>query len=290
MHVGELLGRHAGRPRGTDLPDARRTIQRVLAMHLRISISSLVAFPEREVDDETVARFEADLEALERGRPEAHILGTVPFLDWEFHCDARALIPRPETEALAGLVLRLLHEHRPPYRVLDLCCGGGVLGLSMALSFPDAYVVLSDSSAEALALCGENITRHQLGGRTQLLEGNLWEPIPLTRFDLIVANPPYVAAEDEVSASVLQWEPRDALYSSDRGMAHIKAILTSLGDYLARDGLAAFELGHAHYETLTPWLLKLKLSGAFLWEKDPYGVRRYLIYDPSGRLPGTTRD
>jgi len=284
MDVRAFLTENKGRPHRTELPDPNATLHRLLAKHLDIGVGSVLAYPERELEPGTRAAIERDLRALEAGRPEAHVLGTVPVLDWELLCDERALIPRVETETLAGLIIACYADREPPRRILDLCCGGGVLGLVMTLRFAEAYTVMTDISAEALALCAENVALHQLEERTQLVCGDLWDAVPSTRFDLITANPPYVAHDDRVGDSVRDWEPDLALYSDDQGTAHIKAILTRLGEFLAEDGLAAFELGHNHEDVLSPWLLELDLPGRFLWRKDSFGVRRFLFYDPTGRL------
>ena len=282
MDVQTFLTVNKGRPQGTELPDPGATLHRLLAKHLGVTTASLSAYPERTLAPEITDPLERDLLDLERGRPEAYVLGNIPFLDWDFRCDDRALIPRVETEALAAMVIACYAAQEPPRRILDLCCGSGVLGIALALYFPDAFAVLTDLGESALTLCAENTADHGLTTRTQILQGDLWDPVPPIRFDLIVGNPPYVAREDEVGASVRDWEPDLALYSEDQGTAHIKAILSRIGDFLAPDGLAAFELGHNHEDALSPWLLHLDLPGRFLWQKDPFGVRRFLFYDPTG--------
>ena len=276
MTIAEFLARPL--PEAPGLIHAERTVRQLLADRMGCQMGSLDAFPERAIPADVLTRLETDLTQLAEGHPPAHVFGHVPFLDWDFKIDARALIPRPETEALCYFVTRRYAGKKPPCRVLDLCCGSGVLGLSLALTFPESSVVLTDLCPNALALCEENAALHGLRNRVQLCEGDLWHAVnEEDRFDLIVANPPYVAADDRVEQSVRLWEPPVALYSERGGTAHIEGILKRLDHFLAPNGFAAFELGHYHAETFVPQ--PGGLTGAFSWEADPFGVPRYLIYD-----------
>ncbi len=273
--VGQLWAEHRA-----VLPKRLTRLARQLIAHrLGMDEAAVLAFPERAVDDAAAMRLRADLADLAAGRPAAHLFGRAPFLDWEFLCDARALVPRPETEALAEAAIARLRA-RPPRRALDMCCGGGVLGLSLALAFPAVQVWLADVSAEALALCRDNIRLHRLAARAHVAEGDLWRALdPDARFDFIIANPPYAAAGDPVQASVRRYEPALALDSGDDGMAHAKAIVAALPRRLAPDGLAALELGHRHRHSLEPWLRERLPEDGWRWTRDPFGVTRFLWID-----------
>ena len=258
---------------------AARDLRRLAAFRLGVSEAHVLAFPERLLEAEQLTRLQVDVDDLRKGRPAAYIFGEVPFLDWDFTVDERALIPRPETEALADWVRRRIAA-RPPQKILDLCCGSGVLGLALGKSFPEAQVTLTDLSEPALGLCQENAARLEMTTRTRILAGDLFGAISAPEtFDLIVANPPYVAEDDRVEQGVLGHEPHLALYSEDSGMAHIKAILDGLDAHMAAGGLAAFELGHNHQDLLDPWL-KDRFPGKNTgWVADPFGVLRFLFYD-----------
>jgi len=248
-----------------------------MAERMGVDETALLAYPEREAPAPVAERIRADFVELAAGRPPAHLFGHAPFLDWDFLTDPRALAPRPETEALAARVIQLV-KRRPPRRILDLCCGGGALGLALTLAFPESRVLLTDLSAEALALCQENVHKHRLEERVRLRQGDLWAAVPPNeRFDLIVANPPYVAAGDPVEPSVLVYEPELALFSGDGGMACAKRILAELPERLERRGSAALELGHEHHRMLAPWLEQRLPPGSWRWERDPFDTPRFLF-------------
>ena len=258
----------------------RRNTLELIAFRIETPKAFALAHPERSLTSRQAEQLRTDLRQLAAGRPPAYILGTHPFLDWEFIIDERALIPRPETEDLCRLVLERYQTRPEPARILDLCCGSGVLGLSLALSFPHARVLVTDLCPEALALCGENIRRFRLASRVTSARGDLWAAVPAgERFDLIVANPPYVAQTDQVQDQVLDFEPHQALFSGDGGSAHIKAILKALPTHLAPGGLAAFELGHHHRRTLAPFLRRLPDPTFFRWQSDLFHIPRFLFCD-----------
>lgn len=265
-------------PRLQQVADAR-ILRQLIAFRLQSNEANLLAHPELLLEISMVTRLEQDVAQLVAGRPLAFVYGFLPFLDWDFACDERALMPRPETEALMARCLVLLASRKEPLLLLDLCCGCGVMGLSLALAFPAALAHLTDLCPKALSLCKENAAEHNLTERVLLFQGDLWAAPPSqSRYNLIVANPPYVASDDVVAQSVLDYEPHDALFSADAGMAHIKKILVQLPQRLLPGGLAAFELGHLHHQKLLPTLKRLETHGNFHFEEDPFGVPRFLFY------------
>lgn len=279
MRLADCLTELASFWHERDGVDPRLTLRQLTAHRLGLSTGQLLADPQRRLSDDQVHQLCADVARLNRGEPLAHVLGDIPFLDLTLRIDARALIPRPETEALTEQVIEQLRD-RPPQRVLDLCCGSGAIGLSIAHAFPHSQVWLSDASPAALAVAEENVRELGLAKRCHLRCGDLWQALePGLRFDVVVANPPYVAYVDPVADSVLRFEPHVALFSEDHGLAHIKRILRELPQFLTRGGMAAFELGHHHQTQLNPWLRQLKWPGHFRWRQDPFGVPRFLFYD-----------
>jgi release factor glutamine methyltransferase len=168
------------------------------------------------------------------------LLGTVDFLGRIFTSDARALIPRPETELLVD---KLFKRHPvPPKRIVDVGTGSGVLALSLAAQWPDTEVHAVDISEQALALALHNATNLGLQDRVQFHQGSLLTPLSGT-FDLIVANLPYIPSADISSLSrEVQHDPKLALDGGPDGAVLIRELLNSAPQYLA--GLLALEIGH----------------------------------------------
>ncbi len=197
---------------------------------------------------------EAELERIRplvrrRGRrePLQYVIGEVEFHGLRLKADRRALIPRPETELLVETVIGRRPE--PPARVLDLGTGGGAIALALARAWPGAAVMAVDRSGEALALAAENAARAGLGDRVSFALSDWFSALsPDARYEVIVANPPYLAAEEVAAAEpeVREHEPAEALASADGGRAAWRAIFRAAPKFLAPGGLLAVETGTGH--------------------------------------------
>jgi len=177
--------------------------------------------------------------------PTAYLVGRAWFAGHEFYCDERALVPRsPLAELISGEFEPLLHE--PVGKVLDLCTGGGSIGIATALLWPECEVELTDISKDALDLAKKNVDLHGLGDRVKVIEGDLFGNID-SRYDLIIANPPYVSLQeyDELPAE-FTCEPSLGLISTDAGLQIPLKILRDSVDYLSDDGLLVLEVGYSH--------------------------------------------
>ena len=191
-----------------------------------------------------------EIQRLLRRRIEEHVplpylLGRAWFAGLEFGCDQRAIIPRSPIAEL------ILHDYQPwyagpePSRILDLCCGGGCIGLAAA-HYSNARVDLVDLDPQALALAAENRERLGLNDRVAIHQSDLFDELPGQRYDLILSNPPYVDASDLAGMPAeYHHEPELALGSGPDGLALTRRILASSTDYLAETGLLVVEVGNS---------------------------------------------
>jgi release factor glutamine methyltransferase len=171
-----------------------------------------------------------------------HLLGTVEFFGRTYRCDARALIPRPETEQLVEKVLAEVGN--PAVRVVDVGTGSGVIALTLALERPEASVTAVDVSREALALAGENAALHGLSERVDFLESDLLAGVA-GPFDVIVANLPYIATGEMAGLSPeVRRDPVLALDGGDDGLALVSRLIESAPVFLSAGGVLALEIGH----------------------------------------------
>lgn len=182
---------------------------------------------------------------MDQREPVAYITGEAWFAGHRFLADRRALIPRSPIAELIGNRFEPLLQ-RSPARILDLCTGGGCIGIAAALEFPEAEVVLADISEEALQLAAANTELHQLRERVTSVRSDLFSELQGT-FDLILCNPPYVAAAEiaELPAEYAQ-EPALGLLSEDEGLQIPLQILRQASGFLADDGLLIMEVGYSH--------------------------------------------
>ncbi len=188
--------------------------------------------------------------------PVAYLTGEAWLRGVRFLADARAIVPR---SLLAEVLDASLEDWLPdaPADVLDLCTGGGSLAVLAALRFPDARVVGVDVDAAPLALARENARLHDVDGRIEWRQGDLWAPLDERRFELVLCNPPYVNARSmRALPPEFRAEPLHALAGGDDGMALVRRILADAHRHLAPDGALLLEIGHeaAGFEAAFPRL------------------------------------
>ncbi|HLF98303.1 MAG TPA: peptide chain release factor N(5)-glutamine methyltransferase [Methylococcaceae bacterium] len=203
----------------------------------------LRAWPERELSSEQAVRFLALLERRARGEPTAYLTGSREFWSREFRVTREVLIPRPETELLVDLALERLPVERP-VRVLDLGTGSGALAVTLALERPLAEVTAVDACPRALEVARGNALRMS-AANVRFVLSDWFSAIPETEFDLIVSNPPYVAAEDpHLQENGLPFEPIAALAAGTDGLDAIRRIVPAALFRLAPGGALLLEHGY----------------------------------------------
>lgn len=251
--------------------DARRNMQFLVAHHLKCTRMDLYLRFDEPLEEKVLAPLRVDLKKRGERIPLQHLLGSVAFHQHEFSTDARALIPRPETEELVEWLIS--HLPSAPATVLDMGCGSGVIGLSLAAAWPDAAVTLADVSQDALSLAQENA--HRLGlTNGSFVETSLFSAVEGT-FDLIVANLPYVPEKDRASLTpeVLH-DPALALFSGNDGLDLIRVFCGQVKSFLNPGGIVAMEIGHDQSEITMDLLHAAGLAEVTVM-KDISGIARF---------------
>jgi len=232
--VSSLLAQAAQR-----LPD--RLERDLLLCHvLGCERTALFAHPERAVDALVAAQYLALVLRRTEGHPMAYLLGHREFYGRQFMVNSAVLIPRPETEVLIDWALHLGLDQA---RVVDVGTGSGCIALTLACERPDWLVLAIDRSPEALSVCQANrraLSAHQVITR----EGDLLAPVRGQCFDLIISNPPYVAADDpHLSRGDLVHEPAMALAADNDGLGVLQRLIAQAPAYLHRGGWLLLEHG-----------------------------------------------
>ena len=272
MTVLEILQSTTGYFKKHGVESPRLNAEHLLAHALKRKRIELYLEFERELTEEELAPLRDLVRRRGQGEPLQHLLGTVEFAGRVFVCDKRALVPRPETEQLVELLKsRIPH---PASRILDVGTGSGVIALSLAAKFPEAGVVATDVSDDALALARENAAR--LGVEVTFAKGDLLDGIA-GNFDLIVANLPYVAAVDRGALSrEVRHDPEVALFGGERGDEIVRKLIEAAPASLKPGGLLALELGLGQADDLAA-LMAEKNYHDIKAEADYAGVTRFLF-------------
>lgn len=183
--------------------------------------------------------------------PLQYVMGEVEWSGLKLKTDRRALIPRPETELLVEIVTENLSA--APARILDLGTGTGALALALLARYPEARATAVDESEEALSLARENAASVGIAERVDFLASDWFSAVPAgARYDVIVANPPYLTAEevDQATPEVRTFEPHRALVAEEEGTSDLLHIIACARAFLAAGGLLAMETGIAQHARL----------------------------------------
>lgn len=228
------------------VPDPRLDAEWLLAHVLGMDRLAMRMSGTAQLTPQQEQRMASLLLSRTRRTPLQYLLGTQGFYGLEIRTDARALIPRQETETLCetGIAhLRALGPLPPP-AALDLCTGSGAIALALRHECPFAQVSASDASAEALSLARENARR--LGLSVDFFAGDLFDAVGERRFDLILSNPPYIPSDEcaRLQPEVLR-EPRMALDGGADGLDFYRLLTARYRDALRPGGWLVLEIGYA---------------------------------------------
>jgi release factor glutamine methyltransferase len=274
MTVLEVLQATTAYFKKHNVESARLNTEHLLAHVLGRKRIELYLEFERELTESELAPLRDLVKRRGEGEPLQHLLGTVEFCGHVFLCDKRAMVPRPETEELVEILKAEIQN--PKSKMVDVGTGSGVIALSLAANFPEAQIVAVDVSHEALSLARENAARLTLGDRVQFLKRDLLENIE-GKFDLIVANLPYISAQERntLSREVLH-DPEVALFAGERGDEVLRELIVQAPSRLRPGGLLALEIGPGQRQGLLSALAEKNYRD--IYSKNDYnGVTRFLF-------------
>ena len=238
-------------------PVDSREARLLLASAGGFSEASVLAFPERELAPQAESLFRAFVQRRVSGEPVAYILGRKEFFGIELAVGPAVMIPRPETELLVDLALQKEFSS-----LVDLGTGSGAIALAVKKFRPAARVVAVDASVEALSVARMNSDRLRLD--IEFCHGRWWEPLAGQRFDLVLANPPYVAEADP-HLGALVFEPGMALTSGPDGLDAIREVIRGAPEHLTPGGWLLLEHGMGQEAAVLRLLQDAGLETALSW-------------------------
>jgi release factor glutamine methyltransferase len=209
----------------------------------------LAAHGDAELTVQQAMAFDVLARRRHNGEPVAYLTGRREFYGLDLEITSDVLIPRPESELLVELALMRIGKADPTH-LLDLGSGSGAVALAIASQRPAAHVLGVDVSPAAIALARRNAQRLRVPN-AEFIESDWFERVPRSGFEVIAANPPYVAEDDpHLTEGDLRFEPGGALRGGIDGLRAIRAIVTDAGAYLASRGWLLFEHGHHQAEAV----------------------------------------
>ncbi|MHC4107819.1 MAG: peptide chain release factor N(5)-glutamine methyltransferase [Planctomycetota bacterium] len=219
-----------------------------------------------------------------RHEPAQYLVGETWFYGRRFFVDRSTLIPRPSTEALIEHVLQW-HRAVPGHAdalIADIGTGTGCIAVTLAALIPQARIVATDVSADALALAAENAQQHEVADRIEFRQGALLEPLEalgLGRFDVICSNPPYISDPEweQVAPNVRNYEPASALRGGADGLDVIRPLIAEGERFLRPGGQLVVEIGHAQHDAVLELVKATAALTAPMVLKDHEGLWRVLV-------------
>ena len=253
--------------------NARRDAELLLLHVTGLTRAELMTHPNRELSESQMSAYRAAIARRARNEPVQYITGTQEFYGRSFAVTPAVLIPRPETEHLVESALAL---HAAPKRILDIGTGSGILAITLALELPNAIVIATDTSAEALAVARQNAAALGAIDRIHFVESDLFAALADERFDCIVANPPYVATDEVLEPQVRDYEPVTALYAGEDGLALYRRLIPQAFEHLEPGGHLLLEIGHGQRDAVAGLLRAGSFEGIRFID-DLQGIPRVAI-------------
>lgn len=249
----------------------------LLETRMGLSHSELWMEMSRELEPNHEEQFQADFDRYLAGEPVQYILKTAPFYGYDFLVTEDVLIPRPETEELVACAETFLKKH-PVMNVLDVCTGSGIIAIALKKAFPNITFTASDISGPALAVAKKNALL--LNADIRFVETDLLETFKHNgeRFDMIIANPPYISEAEKVVMSdyVLKNEPSLALFAENDGMAIYERFVDNLKYVLNTSFWVGVEIGYTQGERVKQLFEKSYPHSTVLIHKDINSKDRYV--------------
>jgi release factor glutamine methyltransferase len=274
------------------IENARLEAELLLAGLLGMRRLDLYLQYDRPISEAELTQYRAYIIRRSKREPLQYILGRAAFRKLELQVDRRVLIPRPETEVLVDQVLHWLgtsgradQRNNGKPLVLEIGTGSGAIALSLAQE-AEARVVATDVSAGALEVAQANAHRLGLAEHIEFRAGELYQAAQAgERFDVIVANPPYIGEteRDTLAPEVREWEPALALFGGPDGMSMIARIVTGALDWLRPGGLLALEMGAHQGAAVTGLLAARGAYASVRMHRDLAGRERVVLAESSNR-------
>jgi release factor glutamine methyltransferase len=278
MRLGEALDQAVTRLANEGVDSPRLDAELLLTHVLEVNRAAILARPDQRLTPKELTRYRNLVTRRASREPLAYILGHREFYGLDFAVDARALIPRPETELLVEHALSIARQLDPPLQIADVGAGSGAIAVTLAVHLRQAALYALDDSADALSVVAENARRHHVDSRVHCLQSDLLSALP-GPVDLITANLPYVTSEEwpDLAPEIRDHEPRAALDGGPDGLVLIRRLLATAGPCLRPGGAFLLEIGASQGAPVTALTRKHFPQARVQVHQDYAGLDRLVI-------------
>lgn len=237
----------------------------------------IMVYDEKKLTQEQEEKYFRSVEKIEKGIPLQHLTHQQEFMKMNFYVNKDVLIPRPDTEILVEEVIQIAKQIHAK-KILDLCTGSGAIAISLARYIQDSQITATDISSKALEVAQKNAKKNGVENQIAFLPSDLWEEIPKEKYDIIVANPPYIKREIiKTLDEEVQKEPLMALDGGWDGLDFYRKILYQAHEYLKYGGYLCLEIGYDQKIDVIELIEQEEKYINTYGKKDLYGNDRIVI-------------
>jgi len=279
----EAINRAASQLAAAGVTTARLDAEVLLRHAITRDRAWLLAHMQEELADDHRDSFERAVARRVRREPLQYITGRQEFWGLEFMVTPDVLIPRPETELIIESAVRSVRDRNRPQRIIDLCTGSGCIAVCLAKELPQARILATDTSSQAISVARGNARQNGVADRIRFLEGDLFSPLEELdihgQVDIIVSNPPYVPSGDfsALQPEVRDYEPKMALLAGPDGTQVQRRIINEASRFLMNHGLLIVEMGLGQADPLAQLIRQRKDYGSLEILKDLAGIDRVIV-------------
>lgn len=253
----------------------------LLSSILKITQEDLLIRYNEAISQEEESSFSEYIKRRKALEPIAYIVGKKEFYGRDFIVNKQVLIPRPETELLVDRVVLEYQENfaGKEVTILDLGTGSGAIAVTLAALIPQAKIVATDISDEALMLAAENAKLHGAIAQIQFIKSDWYSNLPGKKFDYIISNPPYISPDNKtyMAQETILYEPELALFAKENGLINYKKIVSGLNKFLKTENKVFLEIGFNQSEALINILKEYQFTGIVI-SQDLSGHNRVIEF------------
>ena len=251
MNIRETVAKAAEQLKKAEIGTPRLDAEVLLCHLLQQERTYLIVNGTMELEEEVLTSYFSMVEKRAEGMPVQYITGRKEFMGLNLQVNEHVLIPRADTETMVESAIETLMQKKTGvggnFSVLDLCCGSGAIGVSIASYMPKVKVTATDISEMALAVARANAEEQKVKKQMKFLQGDLFEPLKKKdKFDVIISNPPYIKTHtiDALQKEIRNYEPRLALDGGEDGLNFYRRIVPEAVIHLKKNGVLYLEIGY----------------------------------------------
>ncbi len=250
MTIKELLSQGTIMLKNEEVDAPKNKARAILQYTLKMSREHIIIYDQKQITKEQREEYIKNIKRLISGEPLQYITGVQEFMRMKFLVTKDVLIPQPDTEILVEEVINIAKRIENP-TLLDLCTGSGAIGISIAKNVPNAKILATDISKNAIDIAKQNAKYNGVLNNIEFTESNLFDKLKNLKFDIIVSNPPYIPTEEiKTLPKDVRQEPKIALDGGKDGLDFYRKIAENAYKFLNRQGYLCLEIGYNQRENV----------------------------------------